>query len=335
MPTAPISPTPTSRFVDLAFCFAEGRRSLRRGPVGGAPRRRGPDRREHHGRDVPRGRPQFGAARRSGRRGGGHRPGQGLQSSARLAEIAAEAWGGRCVAADRIGLYRGGRGSKMPPAADRGDRLPRPVRGARRLSAAAGPRAARQRHGASGARPLVVARARSVRPLHLRCKARQRGTARRSPAIRSTRCGASSRAISGAAPDPRLPFPGRRERHSSPTRPGGFSSACRSRRAPISRPEIDLWFHDVGIAFDVVDRRAFLVSTGWPEEDPSRRGRRVYERAEWLRDRIDSAAAHAGTRHSSCRATPGAANMTAERLHARWWSGRAATSPRATSFRPT
>ena len=33
-----------------------------------------------------------------------------------------------------------------------------------------------------------------------------------------------------------------------------------------SIPEIDLWFHDVGIAFDVVDRRAFLVSTGWPEE---------------------------------------------------------------------
>jgi para-aminobenzoate synthetase component 1 len=50
------------------------------------------------------------------------------------------------------------------------------------------------------------------------------------------------------------------------------------------RPEIDLFFHDAGVAFDVVNRRAFLVSTGLPEEDPLRRGRRIYERAEWLRD---------------------------------------------------
>jgi para-aminobenzoate synthetase component 1 len=54
------------------------------------------------------------------------------------------------------------------------------------------------------------------------------------------------------------------------------------------RPEVDLFFHDAGVAFDVVDRRAFLVSTGLPEEDPLRRGRRVYERAEWLRDVLQS-----------------------------------------------
>ncbi|MGH6924963.1 MAG: anthranilate synthase component I family protein, partial [Propylenella sp.] len=50
------------------------------------------------------------------------------------------------------------------------------------------------------------------------------------------------------------------------------------------RPEIDLFFHDAGVAFDVVDKRAFLVSTGLPEDDPRKRGRRLYERAEWLRD---------------------------------------------------
>src|SRR6185436_12069429 len=49
---------------------------------------------------------------------------------------------------------------------------------------------------------------------------------------------------------------------------------------PSAGPEIDLFFHDVGLAFDGVERRAFIVSTGWPEEDPLRRGRRVYERAE-------------------------------------------------------
>jgi para-aminobenzoate synthetase component 1 len=54
-----------------------------------------------------------------------------------------------------------------------------------------------------------------------------------------------------------------------------------------NRPDIDLFFHDIGIAFDVIDRRAFIVSTGLPEEDPSKRGRRIFERAEWLKDRIE------------------------------------------------
>jgi para-aminobenzoate synthetase component 1 len=53
-------------------------------------------------------------------------------------------------------------------------------------------------------------------------------------------------------------------------------------------PEIDLWFHDVGLAFDVVARRLFLVSTGWPEEDASRRARRALKRANWLRERLDA-----------------------------------------------
>lgn len=55
----------------------------------------------------------------------------------------------------------------------------------------------------------------------------------------------------------------------------------------LPRPEIDLWFHDVGVAFDVVDRRAFIVSSGWPEEDALRRGRRVYERGEEMRELLD------------------------------------------------
>jgi para-aminobenzoate synthetase component 1 len=52
------------------------------------------------------------------------------------------------------------------------------------------------------------------------------------------------------------------------------------------RPEIDLFFHDVGVAFDVVDRRAFLVSTGAPETEAAGRQRRARERAERLRDRF-------------------------------------------------
>jgi para-aminobenzoate synthetase component 1 len=62
--------------------------------------------------------------------------------------------------------------------------------------------------------------------------------------------------------------------------------APKSNGAP--HPEIDLWFHDVGIAFDVVDRRAFLVSAGAPEEGAARR-RRARERAAWLKGIIEAA----------------------------------------------
>ena len=57
-------------------------------------------------------------------------------------------------------------------------------------------------------------------------------------------------------------------------------------RGGFARPEIDLWFHDAGIAFDVVGRRTFLVSAGWPEQDEARRRRRAHARAEWLRDAL-------------------------------------------------
>jgi para-aminobenzoate synthetase component 1 len=55
------------------------------------------------------------------------------------------------------------------------------------------------------------------------------------------------------------------------------------------RPEVDLWFHDVGIAFDAVERRAFLISSGWPEEDAARRGRRAHLRLEAFRERLTRA----------------------------------------------
>ena len=100
-------------------------------------------------------------------------------------------------------------------------------------------------------------------------------------------------------------------------------------------PEIDLWFHDVGIAFDVVDRRAFIVSTGWPEEDPSRRGRRAYERAEWLRDKLERAPARAPNAPIVIPREAWQAEHGRGRLQGAWWSGRGATSPTATFFRPT
>src|SRR4029079_16308296 len=52
-----------------------------------------------------------------------------------------------------------------------------------------------------------------------------------------------------------------------------------------------LAFHDVGIAFDIVERRAFIVSSGQPEEDPLKRRRRAHERAERLGDRLQAGSA--------------------------------------------
>jgi para-aminobenzoate synthetase component 1 len=54
----------------------------------------------------------------------------------------------------------------------------------------------------------------------------------------------------------------------------------------VECPEIELFFHDVGLAFDCLDRRAFIVSTGWPEADETQRRRRAAERAEWIGDRL-------------------------------------------------
>ncbi|GLK71034.1 aminodeoxychorismate synthase component I [Ancylobacter dichloromethanicus] len=47
---------------------------------------------------------------------------------------------------------------------------------------------------------------------------------------------------------------------------------------PGEGPEVDFGFYDVVATFDVVAKRAFLISTGWPESAPARRARRARER---------------------------------------------------------
>lgn len=44
--------------------------------------------------------------------------------------------------------------------------------------------------------------------------------------------------------------------------------------------ELELHFYDVVAAFDLVAGRAFLISTGWPEMEPGRRGRHARDRAD-------------------------------------------------------
>ena len=49
-------------------------------------------------------------------------------------------------------------------------------------------------------------------------------------------------------------------------------------RGGTSGREMDFGFYDVVLAFDIVARRAFAISTGWPEADPARRVARARER---------------------------------------------------------
>ena len=93
---------------------------------------------------------------------------------------------------------------------------------------------------------------------------------------------------SGVRPDPRLPLLGGASGIFAYEAGRLFERLPKPKGSGRKRPEIDLFFHDAGVAFDVVDRRAFLVSTGLPEEDSLRRGRRIYERAERLREVLRS-----------------------------------------------
>jgi para-aminobenzoate synthetase component I len=89
--------------------------------------------------------------------------------------------------------------------------------------------------------------------------------------------------------DPRMPFPGGASGFFAYEAGRLFEFLPSPKWPAAACPEIDLWFHDVGIAFDVIDRRTFIVSSGWPEEDEARRRRRARERGEWLRDLFKTA----------------------------------------------
>jgi para-aminobenzoate synthetase component I len=48
---------------------------------------------------------------------------------------------------------------------------------------------------------------------------------------------------------------------------------------PLAFPDLSLGLYDVTVGFDLAARRAFIVSTGFPETDPRQRERRAVERA--------------------------------------------------------
>lgn len=54
----------------------------------------------------------------------------------------------------------------------------------------------------------------------------------------------------------------------------------------IGAPDMAFGLYDVVLSFDKRARRAFVMSTGWPETEPSARKRRAEARANWLEERI-------------------------------------------------
>jgi para-aminobenzoate synthetase component 1 len=64
----------------------------------------------------------------------------------------------------------------------------------------------------------------------------------------------------------------------------------RPQRDDLAFPDLSLLFHDAVVAFDLIDRRAWVLSTGLPETDPPARRARAIERAAALVHRIDEAA---------------------------------------------
>ena len=66
-------------------------------------------------------------------------------------------------------------------------------------------------------------------------------------------------------------------------------------------PDLAVGFYDVIAAWDHRDRRAFVLSSGWPETDTGARRRRAIARADWLATQLsgEAAEAPAGSRHAA------------------------------------
>jgi para-aminobenzoate synthetase component 1 len=54
----------------------------------------------------------------------------------------------------------------------------------------------------------------------------------------------------------------------------------------LAFPDLSLGFYDVVVAFDLIERRGFILSTGFPEEERPSRERRAIERGRWFEARL-------------------------------------------------
>ncbi len=64
----------------------------------------------------------------------------------------------------------------------------------------------------------------------------------------------------------------------------------------LAFPDLSLGFYDVVVAFDSLERRGWIVSTGLPETEEKARDRRAIERAKWLEAELGCSPAASKTR---------------------------------------
>ncbi|MGH6863631.1 MAG: aminodeoxychorismate synthase component I, partial [Methylocella sp.] len=57
----------------------------------------------------------------------------------------------------------------------------------------------------------------------------------------------------------------------------------------LAFPDLSLGLYDVVVAFDLIERRGFILSMGFPELDPAARDRRAIERGRWFEARLQRA----------------------------------------------
>jgi para-aminobenzoate synthetase component I len=57
----------------------------------------------------------------------------------------------------------------------------------------------------------------------------------------------------------------------------------------LAFPDLSLGLYDVVVAFDLIDRRGFILSTGFPELEEPERNRRAVERGRWFEARLQRA----------------------------------------------
>ena len=70
---------------------------------------------------------------------------------------------------------------------------------------------------------------------------------------------------------------------------GGLVEDLPTPRQGATNPAMVVGLYDVVAAFDPIDRKVWVMATGFPEIDLSRRTARAHQRAEWLIDQISGA----------------------------------------------
>lgn len=72
----------------------------------------------------------------------------------------------------------------------------------------------------------------------------------------------------------------------------------------LAFPDLSLGLYDVVIAFDVIQRRAFILSTGFPETSEPAREQRAIERGRWFEERLRQAPDSSDASEGASAASP-------------------------------